>query len=93
MLKKTDDGVLLFVKVIPKSSSNTVVGLEGDRLKVKVTAVPEKGKANQAVIKLLSKYLGIPKSSITIISGETAKQKTVFLQGISIDDKRLKVFL
>ncbi len=68
-----------------------VVGVEGDRLKIKVTAIPEKGKANQAVIKLLSKYLGIPKSAMTITSGETSKLKTVLIQEISIDDKRLKI--
>jgi uncharacterized protein len=86
MLKQTDDGVFLFVKVIPKASSNTIVGCEAERLKVKVTAVPEKGKANQAVIKLLAKELGISKSAMTIVSGEVAKLKTILIKSHSIDD-------
>lgn len=68
------------VKLTPGAKQNKVTGWEedlfGDRtLKVQVTAIPEKGKANKALIALLSKHWKIPKSSITIIRGETSRTK------------------
>ncbi len=70
----------LWVRVTPKASRNQIQGLESDadgvtRLKVQVTTVPEKGKANQAVIKLLSKELGLAKSAFTLIDGDTSRNK------------------
>ncbi|WP_457678072.1 DUF167 domain-containing protein [Thermovibrio sp.] len=56
--------------------------MEEGRLKVKVTAPPEKGKANEALIELLSKRLKVPKRSISIVSGQTSRVKRVFIEGI-----------
>lgn len=67
----------LEIKVIPKASRDRLVGWLGDRLKVAVTAPPERGKANAAVVALLSSVLGLPRSSIRIVAGETIPQKTV----------------
>lgn len=64
------------VKVISKASRNCVKEEEG-RVKVYVTAAPEKGKANKAVIDLLAKHYGVNKSSITIIQGETSTHKKI----------------
>jgi len=50
-------------------------------LKARVTAVPEKGKANKALIALLSKSLKVPKSMITVVSGETSRQKILRIEG------------
>ncbi len=50
-------------------------------LRVRVAAVPDKGKANAAVIALLSKTVGVPKSAITLVAGETARLKTVVIAG------------
>jgi len=58
---------------------------------VKVTVPPEKGKANKAVIELLSKALKVPKSRIEIIKGETSRIKTVFIDGISEEDLEAKL--
>lgn len=71
------------IKVIPKSSSNAIIGFENDVLKIKLTAVPEKGLANKALIKLLSQKLKIPKSAITILKGETTSSKILRIEGIS----------
>lgn len=67
-------GTELSVRVIPKASRNAI-RREGALLRVQVTAVPEDGKANAAVVKLLSKALGLPKSRLTLIRGETARDK------------------
>lgn len=75
-------GTLFTVRLTPKASRNVVQGwsegAEGERiLKASVTAVPEKGKANQALIALLSKEFKIPKSKLQIVRGETDRTKTV----------------
>ena len=54
-------------------------------LRLRVKAVPDKGKANAAVIALLAKALGVPKSSVTLIAGDTARLKTVAVEGESED--------
>jgi uncharacterized protein (TIGR00251 family) len=69
------------LKVVPKASRNRVVGWVGERLKVQVTAPPERGKANDAVIELLAETLGLPRARIRIVSGETSPLKTVEIDG------------
>jgi uncharacterized protein YggU (UPF0235/DUF167 family) len=66
------------LKVVPKASANRVVGWIGDRLKVQVTAAPERGKANDAV---LAKALGVPRSAIRITAGASSPLKTVEIDG------------
>ena len=73
----------LEVKVVPGASRTQVSGWLGQCLKVKVAAAPEKGKANQAVIKLLSEMLAVKASAITIVSGPTSQRKAVEIIGIS----------
>ncbi|MDA5556424.1 DUF167 domain-containing protein [Shimia sp. MMG029] len=67
-------GTEIAVRVTPRASRNAVVQ-EGDRLRVYVTVVPEGGKANAAVVKLLAKALGIAKSRLTLVRGQTARDK------------------
>ena len=71
------------LKVVPGASRDEIAGWLGNRLKIRVTAPPESGKANAAVIKILSAQLNIPKSSVSIISGSTAPQKIVEIIGLS----------
>lgn len=72
-------GARLSLRVTPRASRNTVQSPEGGGglLRVHVTAVPEGGKANAAVLKLLAKALGLPKSRLTIIQGETGRDKVL----------------
>lgn len=62
------------VRVTPKASRNTIER-DGDALRVYVTTVPEGGKANAAVVRLLSKALGVPKTRLTLIRGQTSRDK------------------
>ena len=69
-------GTTIAVRVTPKAAANRV-SLDGaGGLRVAVTTVPEGGKANAAVARLLAKALGIPKSRLVLIRGETARDKT-----------------
>lgn len=75
------------VKLTPGAKTNTVAGWEADAagerfLRVSVTAAPEKGKANAALIKLLAKHWGVPKSAIEIVRGETSRVKVIEVEGI-----------
>lgn len=72
----------LRIKVIPKSSKNEVVEIMKDdsgeeTIKIRINATPEKGKANQELIKFLSKEMDVPKSNISIISGKSDQIKLI----------------
>jgi len=70
------------LKVIPKSSQNKVIPQDNNFFKIKVTSAPDKGKANQQVIKLLAQHFKTSKSNIQIIKGLTSQHKVV---NINID--------
>ena len=79
-------GVRLVLKVRPGAGKDSIDGLEtatggGMSLLVRVRAQPEKGRANEAVIKLLAQALGLPKSRLAITAGETGRRKTIFIPG------------
>ena len=79
MIKETDEGLLISLKIIPNSSKNSIV-IEDEFIKVKVTAQPIENKANKALLEYLSKEFKIPKSNIEIVKGETTKEKTLFFK-------------
>lgn len=71
------------LKVVPGSRANAVVGPLGDRLKVKVAAPPEDGKANAAVCALLAGVLGVSRRAVTIVAGQTHPEKTARVEGMT----------
>ena len=79
----------LKVKLSPRSSTNKIVGYEGDILKVKVKSAPVDGLANQDLIILLSRRLRVAKERIEIISGHKSRLKTVRVHGIEKNDLSL----
>src|SRR5262245_5906821 len=74
-------GTILTVRAHPGARRNGVVGVRNGALRIAVTAVPEKGKANRAVIEVLSDVLRVPKSSIQLLAGDTSQQKRFLLAG------------
>jgi uncharacterized protein (TIGR00251 family) len=80
------DGVRLLVHLTPSAAKNQFIRIDQNanstvRLRTTVTAAPEQGKANKALIKLLSKKLRLPKSAIQIIAGQHAREKTLVICG------------
>lgn len=73
-----EDGVLIKIRISPNASKNQII-LDGDTIKLKVTAQPIENKANKAVVEYLSKLLKVPKTSISIVKGDTSKDKTLFI--------------
>ena len=93
LIKRTNDGLLVNLKIVPNSSKNEII-LEEEFIKVKVTAQPIENKANKALIEFLSKNFKIPKTSIEIVKGETSKEKTLLFKNISSDKMvEIKSFL
>ncbi|KFC68612.1 hypothetical protein FF80_01565 [Devosia sp. LC5] len=81
-------GLSLFVRVTPNAGRDAIEGVEqrddgSAVLRVRVKAVPDKGKANAAVVALLAKALGVSKSAVSVVSGATARLKTLAVMGDS----------
>ncbi len=85
-LEPVADGLRLALRVTPKASRNAIAGLAdtadgGRALKVTVTSVPENGKANDAVVKLLAKAWKLPRTSLTVVAGATDRNKILHVAG------------
>lgn len=79
-------GLLLDLRVTPNASADRIEGVETRAdgrvvLRLRVRAVPDKGRANAAVTALLAKTLDLPKSAVGLVAGDTAREKTVRLEG------------
>lgn len=83
--------VRLPVKVVPGSSRDGVAGWLGDALKVRVTAPPERGKANASVEKLIAEALGVPKEAVRVVAGGTSPHKTLAVSGLSAAEVRARL--
>jgi hypothetical protein len=81
--KKTKDGITIEVKVEPRSSRKQITGImDNTILKVKLTAPPVEGSANEQLIELLSESTGVKKSQIRILRGHSSKRKLVGITGV-----------
>jgi len=85
MIQEADGGVVFAANIVPGSSRTGVCGLLNGMLKIKISAAPEKGKANQALVGFLAKKLGVKKNAVSIISGQTNPVKQVQVLGISTE--------
>lgn len=79
---------LLPIKAVPGARADSIVGPLGDRLKIRVSAPPEGGKANKAICALIARSLGVRRSAVTIASGATNPEKTVRIEGVSAENVR-----
>lgn len=77
-----ENRTVIDVTVLPRSSKSLVMA-EADSLRIKLNSPPVDGKANEECIRLLSKTLGIPKSALTIVSGEKSRHKRIAVEGLS----------
>ena len=94
-LEESATGVRLPVQAQPKARKNGLVGTHDGRLKVAVTQAPEKGKANDALVKILASALGLRRSQIELVSGATSSKKTFLITGIELQElqRRLDDYL
>ena len=92
-VQQVDGGIVFEIKVIPGSSKTAVSGLLGEKIKIKISAAAEKGKANKCLIEFLSKKLGVKKNAIRIISGQTSTLKRLQVSGLSTEQMLKKLNL
>jgi uncharacterized protein (TIGR00251 family) len=82
-LHETANGITFAVKVHPRARKNAITGIVGEALKLALTAPPVEGRANQAVLEFFADLFAIPRSSVTIASGETSRNKIIRIAGVS----------
>lgn len=75
-------GVTFAVRVVPRASRNEIAGIHGNALKVRLTAPPIEGRANEALIAFLAKRLGVRKSQVEIVAGATSRRKMIRVIGL-----------
>jgi uncharacterized protein len=83
--------VLLWIKAVPGASRDQIAGVLGDRLKIRISAAPEAGKANKAICELLARHIGRKAKDISIESGQTNAEKIARIRSAAIDDLAAKL--
>lgn len=83
LVRSAPDGVFLSCRIQPRASKTAIDGPCGNALKIRLTAPPVDGKANAALTAFLAELCNIPKSAVILTSGETSRNKTLFLHGVS----------
>lgn len=87
-VRANGSGVRLKIRVQPRARRTAIDGALGDALKIRITAPPSDGKANAELVALLSDTFGVPKSAVTIVAGQTSRDKIVAIEGLSVDEVR-----
>jgi uncharacterized protein len=87
-LEQQGDDVLLWIKAVPGASRDQIAGALGDRLKIRIAAPPEAGKANHAITRLLAKTLKLRPNQISIDSGHTNPEKIIRITNTTINQIR-----
>jgi hypothetical protein len=90
-LTNNDAGICFAVKVHPRAKKNAITGQIGGALKLSLTAPPIEGRANDACIEFFAKLLKVPRSSVTIASGQTRRNKVIRVAGVSAEELRKRL--
>lgn len=85
------DETILELWVQPRASRDEVAGLQDGAVKVRLTAPPVDGEANDALVRFLAKKLGVPRSSLTIVRGQTGRRKAVRVAGLTAEEVRRRL--
>ena len=87
-ISKKDGSVTFAIRVVPRASKTEIVGELGRAVKVRVASPPVDGAANAELIKLFAKTLGVAKSDVEIVSGQTSKTKQIRITGVTAEQLR-----
>jgi uncharacterized protein (TIGR00251 family) len=82
-VSRDDRALTLEVQVVPRASREQIGPKVAGRLKVRLTAAPTDGAANEALVRALATAIGVPRRQVTIIAGATSRKKTVRIEGAS----------
>jgi len=89
-IHESGGGATFAVKVHPRARKNGITGELGDALKVSLTTPPVDGRANDACIEFFAKLLKVPRSSVTIASGQTSRNKVIRVAGLTSEQVRVR---
>jgi uncharacterized protein len=87
-MRESAGGITFAVRVQPRAKKNAITGELGEALKVSLTATPFDGRANEACIEFFAKILKVPRSSVTIASGQTSRNKVIRVTGLTAQQVR-----
>ena len=91
VLTPTGEGVRLRLRVVPGARRDGLVGAHGDALKLAVRAAPEKGRATEAVLRVLAEALGIPAQQVALVVGGASRDKIVSVRGLAPEEIRARL--
>jgi uncharacterized protein (TIGR00251 family) len=91
VIHDSSSGATFAVKVHPRAKKNAITGEVGDALKLALNAPPVDGKANEACIDFFARLLKVPRSSVTITSGQTSRNKVIRVAGLSAEEVRRRL--
>ena|SRR5215469_1737948 len=91
-IKDGGQGATFAVKVHPHAKKNAITGEVGDALKLSLTAPPVEGRANQACVEFFADLLKVPRSSVTIASGHSSRNKVIRVAGLSPVEVRRRLY-
>jgi uncharacterized protein len=92
-IHETSAGVTFSIRVHPRARENAITGELGNAIKVSLTAPPSDGKANDACVKFFANLLKLPRSSVTIASGQTSRNKVIHISGLSAEELQRRIGL
>jgi uncharacterized protein (TIGR00251 family) len=90
-IQESSGSVTFAVKVHPRAKKNAITGELGDALKLSLTSPPVEGRANEACVEFFAKLLKVPRSSVTIASGQTSRRKLIRVAGLSGNEVRKRI--
>lgn len=93
LIRSDGRGVSFAVRIQPRVSRNEVVGVLGDEIKIRITAPPVDGAANEALCAFLGHLLGVPVRAVEIVSGRSGRRKVVRVTGLNAESVRARLRL
>ena len=90
-MKTPAESCTLAIKAVPNAPRSEVIGWLGDALKVKVHAPPVEGRANEVLCEFLAEILGLPRRAVTVLRGDTSRQKIIRIDGLSLIEVKTKL--
>ena len=92
---ESTESTRIAVRLAPRASRDEIVGFDGDgadaTLRVRVTAPPVEGRANEALTRLLAKRLGVGRGAVRVVAGQRSRRKMVAVDGLGIDEVRRRL--
>lgn len=93
MFQQTEEGVIISLYILPNAPKSQIIGEHNGALKIKIKAPPVDGKANEEIVRFLSKKLELSKSKIEILKGDKSKLKKVLIRGIPLENLKSMLVL